>query len=159
VVGGGAEWVFVGIDEQQDADAGFAQAGDAGGASRDAMDDGTAEAHQQRSEAACAAAAGRNRDLAVKPFGASPTRSTDRFLRRNAAADVHLALDSLNAESQIAPAPEIHGVGVANLDRSVNQHAAAACRGALGKLQVKASYVFAAASSVLLAQRQVFPSR
>jgi hypothetical protein len=97
--------------------------------------------------------------MAVKPFGASPTISTDRFLPRYTAADVLLALDSLNVESQIAPALEIHGVGVANMDRSVNQRAAAACRGAPGKLQVKASCVFAAASSVLLAQRQAFPSR
>jgi hypothetical protein len=46
-------------------------------------------------------------------------RFTLRFLPRNTAACALLALAPLAAYSQDAPAPETHGIVVANMDRSV----------------------------------------
>src|SRR5271167_5000946 len=46
-------------------------------------------------------------------------RFTLRFLPRNAAAYALLALTPLAAYAQEAPAPETHGIVVANMDRSV----------------------------------------
>jgi putative endopeptidase len=43
----------------------------------------------------------------------------ERILRLSAAAYALFALVSSDAESQVAPAPEIHGILVANMDRSV----------------------------------------
>src|SRR5271169_6793524 len=62
------------------------------------------------------------------PVGRAPKppllwRITDethtRFLRRNAAAFALVALAPLTAYSQNAPAPETHGIVVANMGRSV----------------------------------------
>ena len=44
---------------------------------------------------------------------------TPEFLSRNAAAGALFALALLTAYSQTAPAPETHGIVVANMDRSV----------------------------------------
>jgi putative endopeptidase len=46
-------------------------------------------------------------------------RFLPRFLPRNAAACALFALAPLTAHSQHAPAPETHGIIVANMDRSV----------------------------------------
>ena len=50
---------------------------------------------------------------------ALPMRFTLRFLPQNAAAYALLAVAPLAAYSQTAPAPETHGIVVANMDRSV----------------------------------------